>query len=324
MNWWILISAIIALFGIVPILALRRKRILGQKELLIHRLGELNSEAEVMKEKLVIQKQEMRIRDRNSRDHQWITDGYTFFNSYISRHKSSLQTLLNGVSAELARYLQVCHTSFFLFDEKGQTLVFVAGYAPLRGFSHTFDIAEASPLCDCVREGRNVVLRKIEKNDYLVGSGLGDESLRNVTFVPLNTNDRCLGAVIIGSFSKIPDPAVNLTERVASLLSANLANILVREKSDKILAELNLMSEELMTQKEELRQNLEEYSATKEEIDRKEQSLLELNKQFELTRNRLDNELKASRREISRLLKACSAVEEENARLSANINTPEA
>lgn len=319
MGLLVVISIILGSGVLALLLNFRRRRILGQREALSKELQKLQVEIDELKEKVVVQKQEIRIRERNSRDYQWITEGYTWFNGFISRHKTSLKGLLTGLSAELARYLEVCHVSFYMVGEDGKTLRLVAAYAPFSGYPVQFEISENQPLCECVREVKNINLRKNEKGEYIIRSGLGDESLRTITFVPLATTDGCLGVVAIGSFSKIPDPAINLTERIAGLLAANLRNILAREKSDKILDELRIMSEELLTRKEELRQNLEEYSATKEEIDRKEQSLMLLNKQFEANRNRLDSELKTSRREISRLLKACSQVEEENRQLEGRL-----
>lgn len=323
MGLLVVISIVLGSVAVALLLFLRRRSILGRKVSLEKELQLLQAGIEEMKEKVVVQKQEIRIRDRNSRDYQWITEGYTWFNGYISRHKASLSGLLTGLSAELARYLGVCHVSFYMVGDDGESLRLVAAFAPFSDFPGHFQVSDNQPLCECVREVRNINLRKNEKDEYIIRSGLGDESLRSVTFIPIATTDGCLGVAAIGSFSKIPDPAINLTERIAGLLAANLRNILVREKSDKILEELRVMSEELLTQKEELRQNLEEYSATKEEIDRKEQMLTALNKQFETNRNRLDSELKNSRREISRLLKACSQVEEENKLLEAQQKTAE-
>jgi hypothetical protein len=105
--------------------------------------------------------------------------------------------------------------------------------------------------------------------------------LQYLVVVPLKLNEIVIGVVELLSFQPIDDFKIGYIEKAGETLTSLLTALRANEKTSILLEHQKMQAEEFATQEEELRQNLEEMLATKEEADRHAEELRIISIEFE-------------------------------------------
>jgi PAS domain S-box-containing protein len=136
---------------------------------------------------------------------------------------------------------------------------------------------------------KDTILRTEIPDDYvtLTSGILGDQKPSCILIVPLITNEEVYGVLEFASFKKFDNSQVNFVQELSLILARTIFNIKVNERTRRLLAESQAMSNELKEKQEVLRQNAEEMQATQEELKRSNQMLEEQVEEVNRTQKRM-------------------------------------
>jgi PAS domain S-box-containing protein len=136
---------------------------------------------------------------------------------------------------------------------------------------------------------KDTILRTEVPSDYvtLTSGILGDQKPSCILIVPLITNEEVYGVLEFASFKKFDASQVKFVQELSLILARTIFNIKVNERTRRLLAESQQMSNELKEKQEVLRQNAEEMQATQEELKRSNTMLEEQVEEVNRTQKRM-------------------------------------
>lgn len=136
---------------------------------------------------------------------------------------------------------------------------------------------------------KDTILRTEIPDDYvtLTSGILGDQKPGCILIVPLITNEEVYGVLEFAAFRKFDNSQVNFVQELSLILARTIFNIKVNERTRRLLAESQAMSNELKEKQEVLRQNAEEMQATQEELKRSNTMLEEQVEEVNRTQKRM-------------------------------------
>lgn len=136
---------------------------------------------------------------------------------------------------------------------------------------------------------KDTILRTEIPDEFvtLTSGILGDQKPSCILIVPLITNEEVYGVLEFAGFRKFEASQVNFVKELSLILARTIFNIKVNERTRRLLAESQEMSNELKEKQEVLRQNAEEMQATQEELKRSNQMLEEQVEEVNRTQKRM-------------------------------------
>ena len=136
---------------------------------------------------------------------------------------------------------------------------------------------------------KDTILRTEIPDEYvtLTSGLLGDQKPSCILIVPLITNEEVYGVLEFASFKRFDPSQVNFVQELSLILARTIFNIKVNERTRRLLAESQAMSNELKEKQEVLRQNAEEMQATQEELKRSNSMLEEQVEEVNRTQKRM-------------------------------------
>jgi methyl-accepting chemotaxis protein len=205
----------------------------------------------------------------------WANEGFASM-SDILRGSTNRNELTDRALQHLIKYLNANQGGLFMIENEGTPeahLQLAACYAYNRKKHQQREIRPGQGLLgQAWLEGETTYLREIPEDYLRITSGLGDANPRYLLLVPLKIEDRVEGVIELASFRDFEPHMIRFVERVAESIASVLANAKVVERTHRLLAESQDMTELMKAQEEEMRQNMEELAATQEEMQRKEQA----------------------------------------------------
>jgi PAS domain S-box-containing protein len=247
----------------------------------------------------------------------WIVKGIAQM-SEIRKSNNSLEDYGYQITSTLVKYLEANQGAFYLLRQEEQVLELLATYAwGKRKFSDkkiTVDLGNGL-LGQSVVEKDLIFMTDVPADYVKITSGLGAATPRCITITPLIFRDQVYGVVEIASFQIFEKHHLEFVEEISESVASELADIIRQDHTAKLLQQSQLQGQELKSQEEELRQNMEEMQATQEEMKRKEKTLLQhmtdLNKaqdQMRLQEGELKQQLKqvlSERKKNQAILEGC-------------------
>jgi len=128
----------------------------------------------------------------------------------------------------------------------------------------------------CAQEKETIFITELPQGYIQISSGLGYENPSSLLIVPLKLNDVVYGVVEIASIDIMEKHIVEFVERVSDSIATTISTIKINLRTVKLLEESRVKSEDLASQEEEMRQNIEELQATQEEAARKSAEMTSL------------------------------------------------
>ena len=115
----ILVSLIIAFLIVLVFLLvknLKKSKVIREKSLNEKKLEE---QLQVLNEKMIMQKQEIRIREREEKEFNWYMSGLAKFSDLMYRHKNNIETLSSKLLSSLVKYMEAQQGGIFLLNDEG-------------------------------------------------------------------------------------------------------------------------------------------------------------------------------------------------------------
>src|SRR5690606_4121323 len=119
-----------------------------------------------------------------------------------------------------------------------------------------------------VLEKQTVYLKEVPENFVRITSGHGEALPRNILIVPLKLEEQVFGLIEIASFKMIEEIEIEIVEKLAESIASAITTVRNSERTNQLIQETQLQAEQMKAQEEEVRQIMEEVSATQEEMQR--------------------------------------------------------
>ncbi len=242
-----------------------------------------------MRDSLARASQEAETRRVENQQRSWSAQGLANFNELIRNHSVSLDDFTTHIISELCDYLDAQLGGFYVVKKeqyKEQFLYLNSFYAYDRHKFVQKKIAYGENLIgQAVLERDTIFITDIPKDYVSIVSGLGENSPSSLLIVPLKLNEEVFGVIELASFKVFKEFEIEFVEKVGEIFASTLANIQIKEQTERLLIESNEKSERLVHQER----------ATKEKIQQLEQSLHESTEQirdYAKKYNNLENEYK--------------------------------
>jgi len=205
---------------------------------------------------------------------KWANEGLTQFAEILRQSTSNIHDLANNVLKNLIHFLDANQGGIFLYndtDKEDIHLELVSSYAYNQERKKKKKIYLGEGLIGtCAIEKSYVYLTDLP-NDYLtITSGLGGSNPSSLLIMPLKVEETIFGVLEIASFKKMERHEIDFVEKVSESIASTLSIAKINQRTAELLAQSQQQAEEMASQEEEMRQNLEELQATQEESARKE------------------------------------------------------
>ncbi len=257
------------------------KKFEEETELLIHDIEEKKSNLEsnevTLKNTLIeVEKNKKAEEKRN-----WTTEGLAELSEIIRTTKDKA-LLYDSIINKLVRFGGANQGGLFIVKEEEQVLEMVSCYAYERKKFIEKKIKFGDGLIgQCYLEKDIIYLTEVPEDYVNITSGLGHSLPRCIFLVPMINNEEVEGIIELAFFQPIEDHQKDFYKKAATIISSTVGTERIAEKTIRLLQQSQLQSNDLRTQEEEIRQNLEELQAMQEEVLRKEREYVDRIAQLE-------------------------------------------
>lgn len=227
-----------------------------------------------MRSNLFKSQQEDEKRQHEDELRKWANEGLTKFSEILRQSTSNIKDLSNNVLKNLIQFLGANQGGLFLYndtDKEDVHLELVSSYAYNQERKKKKKIYLGEGLIGtCAIEKSYVYLTDLPEDYLTITSGLGASNPSSLLIMPLKVEEQIFGVMEIASFKKMERHEIDFVEKVSESIASTLSIAKINQRTAELLTQSQQQAEEMASQEEEMRQNLEELQATQEESARKE------------------------------------------------------
>jgi len=208
----------------------------------------------------------------------WATSGMAKFGEILRNYSNDYEKLSDEIISNLVKYIEANQGALFIIAESAEGeddrdyMELAACYAWNKKKFVDKKIFKGEGLAgQAWLEGDTIYLTDIPDDYINITSGLGSANPKSILIVPLKVNEEIHGVMEIASFEEFKDFEIEFVERISESIASTISSVKVNERTQKLLKESTMMTEQMRAQEEEMRQNMEELQATQEKIQRDQQ-----------------------------------------------------
>lgn len=206
----------------------------------------------------------------------WVNTGIAKFSDLL-RQTSNLEQLSALIIKEVVNYLNANQGGIFVLNDQRKDNIYLElmasyAYSKERKKRKIFYLGEGL-VGTCAVEKSSIYMTDIPEDYISITSGLGGASPRSLLLTPLKYEENVLGVIEIASFDIIEKYQIEFVERIAESFASTISIAKINEQTVKLLETAKIEAEQRSLKEEELRQNLEELSATQERAAVQQQEL---------------------------------------------------
>jgi PAS domain S-box-containing protein len=249
------------------------------------------SENDVLGMSLINMRNNLIENERRDKERNWIVRGVAEISEILRMH-DSIDDLGEDVIKFILEKIGAIQGAFYVVNDDNPQHPMIEmraswAYNRKKYLRAKFKFAEG--LVGQAAAEKDTILRTEIPDEYVtITSGiLGDQRPRSILIVPLITNEEVYGVLEFAGFRKFDQSQVKFVQELSLILARTIFNIKVNERTRRLLAESQAMSNELKEKQEVLRQNAEEMQATQEELKRSNQKLEEQIEEVNRTQKRM-------------------------------------
>jgi methyl-accepting chemotaxis protein len=200
-------------------------------------------------------------REQESRNH-WINEGIAKISQVLMLH-SDLNDLSNETLIHVCKYIRASQGLLFTTEtddkDKGQKLLLRAAYAyeDVNKVGQYFEIGD-DLVGEAVLRKHTIHLNNLPANYLRVSSGLGTSTPFEVVLVPLCVQDEVIGVLELSTLNKFQPIDIEFLEKIGERVATSLLTVQANQRNNELLKEAQLLTEQLKTQEDFLRQNMED------------------------------------------------------------------
>ena len=236
-----------------------------EKENLEKNINERTKELQLQHDQLI------KHRD-NEKQQSWINNGMTLVNDILADNKNDFKALSSKVLSQLIKYVRATYGVLYMLDNddvEEPYMELVADYGcsnEVRKNKAKIHITTGI-LGVVYTENRLKIVNDVPENYIKIESGLGESQPEALLIIPLSIDEKVFGIIEIASFNKFTDLEVEFIKRIALNVANNLNNIRMNEDSAVLIKKFREQTLLMQEKEEEMRQNLEEMEAIREQYE---------------------------------------------------------
>jgi methyl-accepting chemotaxis protein len=227
-----------------------------------------------MRQSLRVARAEEEKRKAEDEKQRWITNGIAKFGEILRKDNDNLKQLSFNIISNLVNYLDANQGGIFVLNDKSEDdhffeLQAAVAYDRRRYLKKEIRIGE-DLVGRCAHERAAIYMTDIPDDYVEITSGMGNANPTSILIVPVMINEIVYGVIEIATFNKLDPFQIEFVEKIGESIASTLNTVKVNQRTSRLLSESQQQQEELSSQEEEMRQNLEELQATQEEAARRE------------------------------------------------------
>ena len=231
-----------------------------------------------MRRKLQTIAKEQAARAKEEEQENWGTTGLAKFSEILRSNNDNLEDFTYNILNNLVKYLNINQGCVFLLNDAenqaDKVLEMKACYAFDRRKMADGEVLPGEGLLGaCFVEGETIYMTEVPDRYITITSGLGEANPSALLLCPLKMNDEVFGVIELASFREFEQYQIDFVEKVCTSIANTISSVRVNVRTNSLLEQTRIQTEEMQNQGEELRQNMEEMRATQEDMRRREAEL---------------------------------------------------
>jgi methyl-accepting chemotaxis protein len=225
-----------------------------------------------MRESLKRAEEEEQKRKIEDEKRRWVNEGLAKFADILRQNNDNMAKLGDEIIKNLVWYLNANLAGLYSkIDENGSityNLVSAFAYDRKRFLNKQFELGEGL-VGTCAAEKQSIYLTDIPQDYIEVTSGLGGTNPNVLLIIPLVIEGDVLGVIELASLKHFENYQIEFVEKLGESIASTLQTVKVNQTTNELLIKSQEQTEMMISQEEEMRQNMEELQATQEEAARK-------------------------------------------------------
>ncbi len=227
-------------------------------------------------EQKLAKEQQRQVEDERRR---WVAEGLAEFGEVLRNvtGESSLESLSYNIVSKLVKYLGANQCGFYMVEgeeENDRHLQLMGCYAYDREKFTDQRLEWGDGLVGaCALEGETTCLDHVPDGYLRITSGLGEATAQNLLLVPVKLEGMVFGVLEIASFKPFEAYRIDFCERVAATIASSLKSVRISIQTTQLLNEKERQADALALKEREISQNMEELTASREEVAQKSEQL---------------------------------------------------
>lgn len=222
-----------------------------------------------------IREEMLKIKEQDDR-RAWITQGVARFGD-ILRNKTAIEAYSQTIVSNLVTYIGAHQGGLFIeyLDEQNERYLKLTGcYAYGERRQHDSRVVEGQGLVgQCMLEKEFIIITDVPDSYSKIASGLGEAPPANVVVAPLIFKETFCGVIELAFIESIEQHQLEFLKKICESIASEIVSLKHVEHAEKLLGESNVLTKELQSREEIMKQHLEELAATQEEMSRKQTEL---------------------------------------------------
>ena len=227
---------------------------------------------------LVSMQTKLKTMNEEEQKRKWANEGVARFVDILRSSNDNIHVLGDSIIATLVQYTGSNQGSLYVLndeDDQNKYLELISLYAfnTKKYEQQKLKLGEGL-VGQAYLEQDTIYLSEIPEDYIRITSGLGEANPKAILVVPLKVDMNVYGLVELASFKPYLPHEISFVEKLGETLASTLASVKNNQRNRKMLEESKMAAEAMHAQEEEMRQNMEELTATQEEMSRKERDYL--------------------------------------------------
>ena len=257
-------------------------------------------------------------------EQDWLKTNLARFSRMLQGERD-LATVSNLIMSELAPLVNAQYGVFYVTkrDEDETKLELVASYGAESPDELKQEFALREGLIgQAAADRRPILLKEVPPEFVRVGSGLGHATPAQVNILPALFEDEVKAVIELASFNEFNETHQSFLDQLMELVGIVLNTIAATMRTEGLLKQSQLLTQELQARQTELTRKQEELHATNEELQEKAQLLENEKKQVEAKNLEIEMARRALEEKAEQLALTSKYKSEFLANMSHELRTP--